>query len=250
MPSSSLANTTPDARSIGASTHSSFGTGDARLWEQIPVRPRFDRYGPHYLPFDAEQVPTAFVRDVLRSLSEELLSAVRETAILTNDHLDDRIREVLPPSDCPIPSHVLVVSFDDVDEVLEVPAHGLVWAVTNSELFASLLNCEPPDEDPSEFDAPAPFVALPTFPLHVPYKSAWLALHDFVYLGSASRLLETLVPPASAGHGEESTRALTRVRELWINAAALRFRDEELWDTIEEAWARLLRRRREEPEDQ
>lgn len=183
------------------------------------------------------------------AVAEELLSAVRETAILENDHPDDRLREVLPPSDRPTPSHVLVVSFNDTEEVVEVPAHGLVWAATGSELFAPLLEHGPLYEDRSELDTPAPFVALPTFPLHVPHTSAWSNLHDFVYLGSTSRLLEALVPTAAltSRHGDDWTRALARVRETWINAAALQLPDEGLWDALEQAWARLLGLETEEP---
>lgn len=178
--------------------------------------------------------------------AEELLLAVRETTVLRSR--GEHVREVLPPPDLPVPTHVFIISFDDTEDIEEIPTHGLVWAATGSGIFAPLL--EPPDDDILEPETTEPFIMLPTFSLRVPYKSAWAPLHDFVYLGSTSRLLETLglrsCGPISNGSDpqgpqEEAERALLRIRALWSNVAALRLGDEKLWDAIEDAWARLLR---------
>lgn len=78
MPSSNPSHqVTPDRSSIAASENSPFVSGEAQRLLQVPARPRFDSLGPQHLPFDGEQVPVEFVRDVLHSLSEELLLAVR-----------------------------------------------------------------------------------------------------------------------------------------------------------------------------
>lgn len=179
--------------------------------------------------------------------AEELLLAVHETTVLRSR--GEHVREVLPAPDLPVPTHVFVISFDDTEEIEEIPTHGLVWAATGSGMFAPLL--EPPDDDVLELETTAPFIMLPTFPLRVPYKSAWGPLHDFVYLGSTSRLLETLgfrcCGPISNGSDTqeqevEAERTLLRIRELWSNAVVLGLGDEKLWDAIEDAWARLLRK--------
>lgn len=267
MPAANPTEVQPDRPSIAASTYSSFVAGEAHRLEQIPVRPRFDSFGPQYLPFDEQDVPVEFVRDVLHSLgesavhraccerradetaatAENLLLAVRETTVLRS--CGEHVREVLPPPDLPVPTHVFVISFADTDEVEEIPAHGLVWATTGSEMFAPLL--APPDDDILELETTAPFIMLPTFPLRVPYKSAWAPLYDFVHLRSTSHLLEMLGlrccrPISNAQEAQRqqdgAERALPRIRELWANAAALRLGDERLWDAIEDAWARLLRK--------
>ncbi|KWU45432.1 hypothetical protein RHOSPDRAFT_33053 [Rhodotorula sp. JG-1b] len=246
MPAANATEVQPDRSTIAASTDSSFVAGEAHRLEQIPARPRYDSLGPQYLPFDGERVPVEFVRDVLHNLLEELLLAVRETTVLRCR--GEHVREVLPPPDLPVPTHVFIISFDDSEEIEEIPTQGLVWAATGSGMFAPLL--EPPDDDILELETTAPFIMLPTSPLRVPYKSAWAPLHDFVYLGSTSRLLETLghrsCGPISngsdpQGQQEEAERALLRIRALWSNVAALRLGDEKLWDAIEDAWARLLR---------
>lgn len=71
MPSSNPSHqVTPDRSSIAASENSPFVSGEAQRLLQVPARPRFDSLGPQHLPFDGEQVPVEFVRDVLHSLCQ------------------------------------------------------------------------------------------------------------------------------------------------------------------------------------
>lgn len=129
------------------------------------------------------------------------------------------------------PSIVLLVTFDDYDTELAVPAHALVWAATRSPRLIPCLDllARPPSPDS---DPVRPSLDLPTFSLRLPTCEAWSLLHDYVYLQSTKGLLEQLVNGAAGlpdGQASDAVKArrqadvwrLDLVRKLWLNVVAL-----------------------------
>lgn len=150
------------------------------------------------------------------------------------------------------PSIVLLVTFDDYDTELAVPAHALVWAATRSPRLIPCIDmlARPPSPDS---DPVRPSLDLPTFSLRLPSCEAWPLLHDYVYLQSTKGLLEQLVNGAaglSDGQASDAVKArrqadvrrLDLVRKLWLNVVALEIADEGLWRTMSDSWRILYRR--------
>ncbi|GAA5870057.1 hypothetical protein JCM3774_004347 [Rhodotorula dairenensis] len=238
--------------------------------EKLPPRPAFGTSAAPYLRLEGELVPPAFVRDVLKGLAGELLASVDE-AIVLSEPVPDGLRVVDASLALPRPSIVLVVTFTDTNKTVEVPAHGLVWAATESPEFepiSTLLEMHPP---PRLASSPRDsHYKLPCYPIRVPYYPAWQAVHDYVHDQSTEHLLEYLlhapredyhyrplapdairaVPlrsPAHEGDIEDDLYKLERIRQLWINAAALQLGDDRLWETMALAWMTLFARVRREP---
>lgn len=159
----------------------------------------------------------------------------------------------------PQPSVVLLLSFSDADEVLAVPAHGLVWAATESPEFESISSLldEPPPPPPLDDDEAieSHHLVLPTYPVRIPHCEAWQPLHDFIYDQSSSHLLEYLLHaprdhsraiPQSSSHQDlerdDDLAKLERIRQMWTNVVALQIADDDLWDTMSLAWSTLSER--------
>lgn len=190
-----------------------------------------------------------------------------EAIILHSEPVPDGLRLVDPSLGLPRPSIVFAVTFADTNETVELAAHGLVWAATESPEFdaiSTLLDSHPPPRFAPEHVGS--HIALPCCPMRVPYFPAWQPLHDYVHDQSTEHLLEFLLHapqeedhrvPAStrmsdllADRSQDVTRAeygelidkLERVRQLWMNAVALQIGDDGLWDTMALAWSTLVAR--------
>ncbi|TKA56393.1 hypothetical protein B0A53_01963 [Rhodotorula sp. CCFEE 5036] len=233
--------------------------GETRIPKQLPDRPAFETAAVPYLPLDGEFVPTAFVRDVLQSIAGDLLTSIDQAIILSEPGPQIGFRVVDASPSLPQPSVVLLLSFSDTDEVLAIPAHGLVWAATESPEFESLSSLldEPPPSPSLDDDkaVESHHLVLPTYPVQIPHYEAWQPLHDFIYDQSSSHLLEYLlhaprahppaVPQSPANQDLErndNLDKLERIRQLWINAVALQIGDDDLWDTMSLAWTTLSER--------
>lgn len=192
----------------------------------------------------------------------DLLMSVEQAVVLSEPgpRLGFRIVDASPS--LPLPSVVLLLSFSDTDKVLAVPAHGLVWAATESpevESISSLLDEPPPRPLDDEDEAvESHCLVLPTYPVRIPHYEAWQPLHDFIYDQSTSHLLESLLhaprdhSPAlsqsvSTAHRElerdSNLDKLERIRQLWINVVALQIGDDDLWATMALAWRTLFAER-------
>ena len=159
-------------------------------------------------------------------------------------------RAVNAPAYLP-PSIVLLVTFDDHDTELAIPAHALVWAATGPPRLTPCLDLCPPSP-PREHVRRS--LHLPTFSIRLPSSEAWPLLHDYIYLQSREGLLEELVNGAAAASsdGEASdavkarrqadVRRLDLVRKLWLNVVALEIVDDGLWRTMSDAWRILYER--------
>ncbi|GJN91728.1 hypothetical protein Rhopal_004751-T1 [Rhodotorula paludigena] len=96
--------------------------------------------------------------------------------------------------------------------------------------------------------------------LELPHRPAWPLLHRYLYDGSPAQLLNNLLttptplppPTSSATPGGQALSAaqqrdldsllirLMRVREVWLDAAALELSDVALWATLRRAWDVLV----------
>lgn len=160
-------------------------------------------------------------------------------------------RAVDAPAHLP-PSIVLIVTFDDHNTELAVPAHALVWAATGSPRLTPCLDllARPPSPDS---DHVPPSLDLPTFSLRLPSSEAWPLLHDYIYLRSTEGWFEELVNGAAAssdGQASDAVKArrqadlrrLDLVRKLWLNVVALEITDGGLWRSMADAWRILYER--------
>ena len=158
-------------------------------------------------------------------------------------------RAVSAPAYLP-PSIALLVTFDDHDTELAIPAHALVWAATGSPRLSPCVDLRPPSPPREQVQ---PSLHLPMFSLRLPSCEAWSLLHDYIYLRSPEGLLEALVNGAAVSSDGEAfdtvkarrqadVRRLDLVRKLWLNVVALETADEGLWRTMSEAWRILYER--------
>lgn len=167
-----------------------------------------------------------------------------------------------PPSEdssAPVPSHKLLITFQDASQPLLLPVHGLVWALT-SPLLASLATTASPE--------------APPFPLTLPSSAGFHLFHTWMYIRSTRSILSTLftftnhtpTPPnaspegsAAAAHcsAQEPEMLLAKLEllsGLYRNAVGLQVWDDELWATMKSVWRMLVeglqvslnRRRREQ----
>lgn len=166
-----------------------------------------------------------------------------------------------PPSEdssAPVPSHKLLITFQDASQPFLLPVHGLVWALT-SPLLASLATTASPE--------------APPFPIALPSSAGFHLFHTWMYIRSTRSLLGTLLtfpnhaPTPTNASPEGSAAAHCSAQEpemllaklellsgLYRNAVALQVWDDELWATMKSAWRMLVeglqvslnRRRREQ----
>jgi len=171
------------------------------------------------------------------------------------------------PSPSPLlPTHMLELRFSDTGERYRTPVHGCVWALQCPALAGLSRSRGPPLAD-------ADTLLLPLSALDVPHRPAWPILHRYLYDGSVAQLLSgllgepqpadgaaradgRLVEGAGAGEGRAQRREssggdehealdsllvrLMRVREVWLDAAALEMADRQLWATLRRAWTVLV----------
>ncbi|GAA5934198.1 hypothetical protein JCM3775_006933 [Rhodotorula graminis] len=166
-----------------------------------------------------------------------------------------------------LPTHMLELRFSDTGERYRTPVHGCVWA----------LQC-PPLHGLARSGAPladADTLLLPLSAVDVPHRAAWPILHRYLYDGSVAQLLSGLLGEPQHGGGggargrlveegesvggeglavgrrtaggDEEQEALDsllvrlmRVREVWLDAAALEMADRKLWATLRRAWTVLV----------
>ncbi|GAA5850545.1 hypothetical protein JCM9279_007534 [Rhodotorula babjevae] len=180
----------------------------------------------------------------------------------------------LAPSPLPsplLPTHMLELRFSDTGERYRTPVHGAVWALQCPPLHG-LSRSGPPLAD-------ADTLLLPLCALEVPHRPAWPILHRYLYDGSVAQLLSGLLGEpqhVDAGAGAAGAGAsggarrvdgergaarrkgggdggddehealdsllvrLMRVREVWLDAAALEMADRQLWATLRRAWTVLV----------
>ncbi|GAA5897464.1 hypothetical protein JCM8208_003279 [Rhodotorula glutinis] len=182
-------------------------------------------------------------------------------------------RLVPSPSPSPLlPTHMLELRFADTGERYRTPVHGCVWALQCPPLQGLARSGTPL--------ADADTLLLPLHAVEVPHRAAWPILHRYLYDGSVAQLLSGLLgePQAGAGAGagaqagegrledgvgggevaaNERRRSgagdgdeqealdsllvrLMRVREVWLDAAALEMADRQLWATLRRAWTVLV----------
>ncbi|KDE04195.1 hypothetical protein MVLG_05356 [Microbotryum lychnidis-dioicae p1A1 Lamole] len=260
---------------------------------QLPASPRpLADVDCTTLVVDAElaDVPIGYVLAQMRAMGALLLNAATHVSIeipnalqlpaylwATSDshriaselaHSSSRTPTCLPPP----PTHILAVRAPDVERVLLVPVHGLLFASRSSSL--SILSSAPqfqpgfPDHPalpssltPTSADDNPDRIALPVVELKLPSAIAFPLLLTFIYTQNNSLLLSSLLPkpmgaaseafssPTTATELAEALRScpeklllhrVSLVHALWQDAVALSINDKLLWATMRFAWAVLV----------
>ncbi|GAA5849878.1 hypothetical protein JCM8547_000943 [Rhodosporidiobolus lusitaniae] len=197
---------------------------------------------------DLRAVPLNYTQDVLRGLGHLLMQGAAET-LVHHDQLpppktsSPRATCTPPSSPLPHPSYVLDISFHDCQQRHFIPIHGIVFSLLSPALAAA--------SSTRTITTSEGLLLLPLIPLALPSKSAWHALHDFIYTGSSASLLSCLLqsPEKLAGTASFSFR-LRRIRALWQTAVALEIGEPALWTTMRRAWSALVKQARGEAADE
>lgn len=137
-----------------------------------------------------------------------------------------------------MPTHRLEVTFEDTQRTIIVPAAFALPLALASPSLARLVKSSAQHTD--------------TCRLTLPSTASFGALHEYLYLGSISRLFDALYASATsrkaalnlAARGSPATAERTELLEraallfsLVRNLEALQMNDEALWDALEREWA-------------
>lgn len=147
----------------------------------------------------------------------------------------------------PSPTHTLSIHFDDSSDTLQLPVHGLFWAV-QSPLLSSLSRApEPSSSQPS----PPP----PTLSLHLASRQAFPLLLSYIYTLDEDEFLRGILNGvawdgtggSSVGSSPSPSPMTTLDRlavlcGLWKNVVGLEMGDHNLWDVLQDGWEELVSR--------